>query len=346
VTEPLISVLLPVRDETYELAACLASLATQTLPADQFEVIISDASTTGVRGIIALDTSLQIRVVPNPDVIMSRGLNRAAGAAAGRHLAILSAHSSVPTDYLERMLATSQETAAANVGGRVKKIARSAWGLAVAAATASPFAVGDALQHYSTKSGPTDSVFPGFISRSAFDAVGGFNPSLACNEDDEFNARLRAAGYVVWYDASIQITYRPRETVVGVWRQHFRYGRWKVAIARSGVSGYLRLRHLVPSLTVVGFGIIALGAIVRPILTVPGVALGVTYVVLSLSEAHRLSRGGRASLWRTAMIFPVVHSSYGLGFLRGLMDKGYPVEVGPRTGARPVAGMPAQPDPK
>ena len=329
-TEPLISVLLPVRDETSELDECLASLANQTLPADHFEVIISDASVGGLSSRVAADGPTAIRVVANPDLIMSSGLNRAAQVAAGRYLAVVSAHSIVPSDYLERMLATSRSTTAANVGGRVSKVARSRWGRAIAAATASPFAVGDAIQHYSTASGPADSVFPGFISKSAFDAIGGFNPLLACNEDDEFNARLRAAGYVVWFDAAIGVMYRPRETLAGVWRQHFRYGRWKVAIARSGVPGYLRLRHFIPAVTVAGFTASLMAALVRPILAIPGLALGALYVGLSITEASRMSRGGRASRWRTAVIFPIVHSAYGVGFLRGLADRGYPVEAGSR----------------
>ena len=29
---------------------------------------------------------------------------------------------------------------------------------------------------------------------------------------------------------------------------------------------------------------------------------------------------------RTALVFPVVHAAYGLGFLRGLLDRGLPKE--------------------
>jgi GT2 family glycosyltransferase len=267
-----------------------------------------------------------IRVVANPNVIMSHGLNLAASVARGGYLAILSAHSAVPSDYLERVLEISQETRAANVGGRVSKIARSDWGRAIAAATTSPFAIGDAVQHFGGKSGPADSVFPGFIVRSVYESVGGFNEALACNEDDEFNARLRAAGHLVWYDDSIRVTYRPRESPAGVWRQHFRYGRWKLAVARTGLPGYLRPRHVVPSATVIGFAATGFTIIARSRLATPGVVLGLAYCVFMAGEAWRVSRLERADPWRTAAVFPIVHSAYGLGFLRGVLDRGYPVE--------------------
>jgi hypothetical protein len=38
-----------------------------------------------------------------------------------------------------------------------------------------------------------------------------------------------------------------------------------------------------------------------------------------------------ATTWRTALVFPVVHAAYGLGFLRGLLDRGLPAERDAKT---------------
>ena len=155
---PFISVLLPVRGESWELAECLASLARQTYPRDRFEVLIADASDQPIAPAM-LSSGLDWHVYPNPARIMSPGLNMLAGHARGDYMAIVSAHSYLPDDYFERMVGAARATGAANVGTRVLKVARSPWGRAIAAATSSPFGVGSSVQHHGTEPGPADSHF-------------------------------------------------------------------------------------------------------------------------------------------------------------------------------------------
>ena len=322
---PFVSVLLPVRGETAELAECLASLARQTYPRDRFEVLIADASDTPIDPAV-VPAGLDAHVYSNPARVMSPGLNMLATHARGDYLSIVSAHSYLPEGYFEHMVDTAAATGAANVGTRVLKVARSPWGLAIAAATSSPFGVGSSVQHHGTQAEPADSAFPGFIARPMFEKLGGFNTALACNEDDEFNARVRAAGGLVWYEPAVEVAYRPRETLAGVFRQHYRYGRWKIAVARLGVPGYLRARHAIPSAVVVGAVAGPVLSIVWLLFAVPTVAAGLAYCALALEEGGRMGRHYGSNPLRTAVVFPVVHAAYGLGFLRGLLDRGLPKE--------------------
>ena len=342
--QPFVSVLLPVRGESDELVECLASLAAQTYPRSRFEVLIADGSDIAIQPAI-VPAGVDVRVIPNPEHLMSRGLNRVAGHARGDYLAIVSAHSALPADYLERMAATIQATGAANAGTRVRKVARTTWGRAIAAATSSPLGVGSSIQHHGTAAGPANSAFPGFIERATFDALGGFNPELACNEDDEFNARLRAAGGLVWYEPAIEVVYHPRETPGGVVRQHYRYGRWKVAVARLGVAGYLRPRHLVPSLAVAGAVGLTTAAIAWRPMVVPLVTSAVLYGGLVAVESRRMAGHYGAEAWRVAAIFPLVHGAYGVGFLRGLLDRGLPDEGSSREGPTVAGGDAVEPAP-
>jgi GT2 family glycosyltransferase len=322
---PFVSVLLPVRGESAELVECLASLARQTYPRDCFEVLIADASDTPIDPAV-VPAGLDAHIYPNPARVMSPGLNMLAAHACGEYLSIVSAHSYLPDGYFERMVDTAAATGAANVGTRVRKVAHSPWGLAIAAATSSPFGVGSSVQHHGTQAEPADSAFPGFISRAMFEKLGGFNTALACNEDDEFNARVRAAGGLVWYEPAVEVAYRPRETLAGVFRQHYRYGRWKIAVARLGVPGYLRARHAIPSLVVTGAVAGSILSIIWRPFAVPAVAAGLAYFALAAEEGRRMGRRYGSNALRTAAVFPVVHAAYGLGFLRGLLDRGLPKE--------------------
>jgi cellulose synthase/poly-beta-1,6-N-acetylglucosamine synthase-like glycosyltransferase len=322
---PFISVLLPVRGESEELIECLASLARQTYPRSRFEILIADGSDRPVDPVI-FPVGLDIHVYQNKVKTMSPGLNMLARQARGERLAIVSAHTWLPDDYLERMVATAHVTGAANVGARVRKVARSPWGRAIAAATSCPFGVGSSIQHHGAEVGPADSAFPGFIARLMFERLGGFNTDLACNEDDEFNARVRAAGGLVWYDPGVEVSYRPRETLAGVFRQHFRYGRWKVAVARLSVPAYLRVHHAIPSLAVAGAVVGAVASIIWRPMIIPTAGAALVYCAIAIYEARKMAAEHGASMLRTVLVFPVIHAAYGLGFIRGLLDRGLPDE--------------------
>jgi succinoglycan biosynthesis protein ExoA len=319
-TLPFVSLLLPVRNETVELAECTTSIREQTYPAELTEIIVADASDKPLDPIYLQVGTRSVSVLRNERIVIAPGLNMAAQHARGDYLAIVSAHSVLPPDYIERMVDVIGRTGAANVGGRYLKVGRSAWGKAVAAATSSPLAVGDAPQHFASRSRMIDSAFPGFIARKEFERVGGFNPDVAGNEDDEFNARLRACGGLIWYEASVEVTYRPRETLRALWRQYHGYGRWKVAIARMGVREYLRPHHWVPALAVLLAAATPLLMWSSFYLAVPTLILGATYALVSYAEARRLSRRQNASPLRTLIVFPVLHAAYATGFIRGAIE--------------------------
>ena len=333
-SRPLISVLIAVRGESSELVECLASLSAQTYPHDRFEVLLAAASDKPIDP-ASLPRDIDVRVYPNPALFMGPGVNMVAGHARGDYVAIPSAHSSLPPEYLERMVATIVATGATNVGTRIRKVAHSAWGRAIAAATSSPFGVGSSVQHHGTVAGPAESAFPTFMPRDRFLALGGFDARLAYNQDDDFNARLRASGGVVWYEPAVEVVYHPRETLRTLFRQQFRYGRWKVAVARLGVPGYLRPRHAIPSLVVVGAVVGPIASILWHPLAILTAIAAVAYCVLAVVEGRRMSGAYAAATWRTVLVFPVVHAAYGLGFLRGLLDRGLPAEgAAARRGGR------------
>jgi len=128
---------------------------------------------------------------------------------------------------------------------------------------------------------------------------------------------------------------KERETLRALFRQQFRYGRWKVAVARLGVPGYLRPRHAIPSLVVVGAVVGPIASILWHPLAIPTAIAAVAYCALAVVEGRRMSGAYAAAAWRTVLVFPVVHAAYGLGFLRGLLDRGLPAEgAAARRGGR------------
>jgi hypothetical protein len=119
-------------------------------------------------------------------------------------------------------------------------------GRAIAAALASRVGVGDSSFHFAGTARDVDSVYLGIYRRSVLDTVGRYDPTLVRTEDDDMNARIRAAGGRIRLDPSIRSRYLGRQTLRGLFRQYRGYGDSKVALAAKR-PGAIRLRHFVPA---------------------------------------------------------------------------------------------------
>src|SRR5207248_7276046 len=88
-TARLVSVIIPHFNDTDNLERCLQLLAAQTLPANQFEVIVADNNSAG--GLAAVETicGVRARVVPAPIQGAAEARNAGVAAARGQVLAFL-----------------------------------------------------------------------------------------------------------------------------------------------------------------------------------------------------------------------------------------------------------------
>ncbi|MDA3025566.1 MAG: glycosyltransferase family 2 protein, partial [Actinomycetota bacterium] len=141
----------------------------------------------------------------------------------------------------------------------------------------------------------------------AIDAVGLFDESLVRNQDYELNIRLRKAGGVIWFDPTLEVTYRPRPTLRALARQYAEYGAWKRHVLTLH-PGSLKLRQIVPPLALLAIVVALVASPWIPIsLVIPG-AYALAVVVASLLTAPR-------RVLRLALVFPTMHMSWAWGFL-------------------------------
>ncbi len=300
--------------EAEHLERAVAAVLAQDYPGE-VEVVIAVApsgdDTRAIADRLAGDDE-HVRVVENPKVRTSAGLNAAIEASTGDVIARVDGHAELSDGYIKRAVELLDETGADNVGGIQDARGDTPFERAVAAAMTSRFGTGDAKFHYGGAPGPTDTVYLGVFRRDVFDRVGRFDETLVRNQDYELNWRIRDADGTVWFHPDLRVRYRPRGTWRGLARQYFQYGRWKRAVGRLHPRS-LRWRHLVPPVTVVAvaFGI-ALGVWVeRVFLLAPlGYLLGLTVASAAASVGLR----GRAVLWVPA-VFVTMHFAWAVGFL-------------------------------
>ncbi|MCJ7490895.1 MAG: glycosyltransferase family 2 protein [Dehalococcoidia bacterium] len=322
-TEPLVSVLVPMRNEERYIEACLRSLAGQDYPHDRFEVLVIDGASTDRSRDLAQQFTLaddfDVRILDNPAQKTAPGLNVGLEAARGEVIVRVDAHAEVAPDFLSQSIAALRETDADAVGGPIESIAEGLVGEAIALAMSSPFGVGNAAFRYSQEPQYTDTVAFAAYRRDVFERIGGFAEDIDYGEDDEFNYRLGDAGGKIFLTPAIRSVYHTRSSLPALFRQYRAYGRAKVQVLRRHPA-QARLRQFVPASFVGVLGGLSLASpIVRPLRRALPLVMGL-YLLAALAASLRIaSRHG----WRYAPVLPLalacLHVSYGLGFLESLL---------------------------
>jgi len=317
---PLVSIVVPARNEHDHVEACLSSLLAQTYPPNRLEVIIADGqSTDGTREIVerlAVQDD-RVKVLDNPGRTTPLGFNLGIRAARGDIIGVMSAHAVPDRAYVQLAVHALTKTNAWAVGGRISRAGATPVQAAIARATSSPFGVGNTPHNYARLPQAVETVFPGMWRRDVFAVVGLFDPELVRNQDDELSYRIRESGGQIWYDPAIVVDYTPRGSFRRLFTQYRQYGMWKVRVFQKHPRA-VRWRQLVPPIWLlcmfVGFG---LGLTVSPIF-LGGTALVIAaYVALMTTAAWQL-RGEGVSTRLVLVALVVLHVAYGVGLLQGL----------------------------
>ncbi len=320
---PLVSVILPCRNESGYIEDCLTSILRQEVPDGNFEVIVADGvSNDGTREFLERFSAEnpKVRLLNNPGRIVSTGLNAALREARGEVIVRMDAHTVYAPDYIKQCLAILRETGADNVGGPMCTTASTYKERAIRAVFHSPFAVGGARSHNPDYEGYVDTVIYGCWRKNVFARVGNFDEDLVRNQDDEHNLRISRNGGKIYQSPRIRSWYHVRDSFRAVFRQYMQYGYWKVLVIRNHRLP-ASIRHLIPAAFVGTLGLLLItGVFWRPAL---GGAIGLVGVYLFSVLLASLLTAARTE-WKLLPALPLAfccfHLGYGYGFLRGLVD--------------------------
>lgn len=319
-----VTIVLPIRNEELRIRSVLERVLAQDYPPDRLEILVIDGQSTDATPSIVADMARidsRLRLLDNPELIVPAAMNQAIRAARGSIIVRVDGHTLIATDYVSRCVAELERSGAVNVGGPMRPVGEGYWAEAIALATTSRFGVGDgAFHNEAVVDDNVDTVYMGAFRREALVAVGGYDEELACNEDDELNFRLRAAGGRIALVPTIRSTYFNRSTLTALWRQYWRYGLWKVRVVQKHPAS-LQARHAIPPL----FALAMVGASLLRLLDGPGrhlwLLVALPWFGGSLAATWQAIRAtGRFRLAPALpVVFGVLHLSYGLGALWGLL---------------------------
>ena len=309
---PPVSVILTVANEAAHLESAINAILDSQYKGE-IEVAIAVGPSNDGTFEIAENLSAsddRIKVIKNPSGRTPDGLNAAIGATQHEIIVRVDGHSEISNDYIDKAVKILQETGAVNVGGIMAAEGITPFQRAVARAMRSPVGVGPARFHTGGSAGSTDTVYLGVFKRSALDAIGGYDKRFTRAQDWELNYRLRSNGGLIWFDPSLQVTYRPRKNPRALASQYFQYGRWRSAVLRHHKKA-ANARYLAPPLNLIAQLIsVTLGVFVNPIFFL----LPMIYLSAILIASLILGKGWSEKI-RLPIVLIIMHFCWGFGFI-------------------------------
>jgi len=322
---PSVSVIVPCRNEEGYIGRCLNSIVATDYPKERIEVLVVDGrSDDRTRAI--LDgyhaSHPTVRVLDNPARIQPSALNIGIRAASGDILVRMDAHAVYPRNYIGDLVAALQQTGADNVGGVLvtEPVTETPMGKAIAIALSHPFGVGNAYFRIGAQQSRwVDHVAFFCCRRETFERLGLFDEKQR-DEDSEFNARIIRRGGRVLLVPNVVARYYARGTLRQVARMFYQYGYSKPLVVRK-LGRVMTGRQLVPPVFLLT---LCATALLGRWVGAAGVAFATTAgaYLLSVLGCSILAgrKAGLTTILALAAVFPVVHGSYGFGFLRCVLD--------------------------
>ena len=174
---PFITFIAPIRNESSFIERMIKSIINQNTNNFDFEIIVADGmSTDGTRNIInrLMKTINEIKLIDNPEKIVSTGFNRALSISRGDYIIRIDGHAELATDFLQNSLKELKTTNADCVGGPIRNISTGIIGNAIAIAQQSKFGVGGVAFRENISIGKyVDTLAFGTYKRRVFKKIGG-----------------------------------------------------------------------------------------------------------------------------------------------------------------------------
>jgi succinoglycan biosynthesis protein ExoA len=189
-----------------------------------------------------------VRFLKNPKRIQSAALNLAVATygAGAEYLIRVDAHCNYPANYCRILIDEAERTRASSVVVAMKTEGKAFFQKIAAAAQNSKLGNGGSAHRNIGKDGKwVDHGHHAFMRIDAFQKLGGYDETFAHNEDAELDVRFGKAGFKIWLTGKTYVTYYPRSSFMGIFRQYlsYGYGRARNMLKHRNIP---KLRQLMP----------------------------------------------------------------------------------------------------
>jgi len=318
---PKVTLMIVVRNEKEYIEKSLQSLLNQTYPKELTEIIIVDGlSTDGTKEWLQhkikelQKEGRKIKLLNNPRKVLASGWNIGIKASEGEVVCRIDAHSEICPNYTEigvRELLNRKDENVVCVGGILENVGFGFLGEAIANLFSSKFGVGNSpFRTGAKKPFFADTAVFGLYWKWVFEKIGYFDETLERNQDIVLHSKILESGYKFITHPDMRAKYYVRSTIPKLIKKAFSDGYWIMYSRKS------YLRHKVPLIFILYlFSIPLLLFIIGPFYLAPLGVYSVLAFYFSIKSAKSYSN---LALFPLFLIF---HISYGLGSLKGLIDR-------------------------
>ena len=311
------------------LPSLLDDMKAQKYPHELMEILLIDScSTDGTKAVMEKfqkenQDFYNIQVLDNPKKIQAAGWNVAIQNFTGDVLARIDAHTKVTPEYSLNVMKDIKDGEMVVGGVRPAIIEKdTSWANVLLQVENSLFGSSINSSRRSEEKAYVKTMFHAAYRREVLDKVGLFNEQLLRTEDNEFHYRIREAGYKLCYDPSIVSYQYARSDFKRMVKQKYGNGYW-IGLTLKVCPGCISLYHLVPFAFV-------LAIIATSVLTIVGVwqmavlmwGLYGTFAIIN-TVLSIVCNGFYPQSILMPFMFLILHTSYGVGTLKGIMTRLY-----------------------
>ena len=261
---PFITIIIPVFNEEKYIGNTLDQLEKQIYPQHLMEIFLIDGGSTDKTIHVITkwceNSALAIKIISNSNRVSSTARNMGINAAQGEYILFIDAHVFIPSNNLIRNMANSARTKNAMILGRAQPLTPPAlndFQTIVAGVRSSRLGHSTKSYIYSDHEGWVSPVSIGVMYHySIFENCERFDEFFDAAEDVEFNYRLECKGYKAYLSPDFKISYYPRRSLSGLFKQMFRYGLGRARFTNKHFKGFQR-ELIMPVLVLLGLLIVS-----------------------------------------------------------------------------------------
>jgi len=322
---PLVSVILPCRNEEKYIESCIRSLINNPSDDFQLEIMVVDGMSTDKTVEIVQNLIRQfpfIKLLQNPDKTVPFAMNLGIARAQGDFIVRADAHATFPENYVSMLVTNLIHLEADNVGAiwKTDVLTKTKKTFAIKEALSNRFGVGNALFRVGIdKVTQVDTVPFGCYRKSAFEKYGVYDTRLTRNQDIELNKRVLRGGGKIYLLPDLECVYYARETFSAIAKNNYDNGLWNIlTIKFTKKLSSLSLRHFVPLCFILSLIIPPLFSFLYlPLLFISACSL-VLYISFLTIICVQLSIRKKLNFFYLFWGFITLHFSYGFGSLMGI----------------------------
>jgi cellulose synthase/poly-beta-1,6-N-acetylglucosamine synthase-like glycosyltransferase len=224
---PRISVVVPAFQASASIERCLAALAHQTLPAEQYEVIVvDDGSTDDTANRASRCGAHVLRLVRNQGPAQARNVGLA--AARGEIVVFTDSDCEPTSGFLAALTDPLRDARIAATKGAYESNQRALVPRFVQLEYESRY-------RHTAAASNVDFIdtYAACYRRADLVRLGGFDPRFRVCEDQELSFRLAEAGLKMHFVPDARTLHQHVDTLWGYVRKKFRIARWKAAVLRK-----------------------------------------------------------------------------------------------------------------